>query len=64
MVVVCIEVNVVRALRLYPRSLLTPFTDEVELTRPMRTPTPAQANAQRAKGFQHVDVTFEPEDQA
>ena len=30
--VLCVEINVVRARRLWPRSLLTPFTDDVDLT--------------------------------
>jgi membrane protein len=64
LVVVCIELNVVRAMRLYPRALMTPFTDHVDLTRADQVAYSAQANAQRAKGFQHVDVTFEDNDEA
>jgi len=61
----CAQVNVVAADRLYPRALLTPFTDDVELTRGDRETYTGQAKAQRAKGFQHIDVTFdgkEPDD--
>lgn len=57
--VLCIEVNVVRAKRLYPRSLLTPFTDRVDLTKADRRAYTEYATAQRNKGFQTVDVDFE-----
>jgi YihY family inner membrane protein len=60
--VLCAQVNVVRTQRLYPRSLLTPFTDNVELTRADRKTYTGRTKAERAKGFQHVRVTFdEPE---
>jgi membrane protein len=59
-VVVCIEINVVRVDNLYPRALLTPFTDNVELTHADRRSYANQAQAQRSKGFQDVDVTFDP----
>jgi membrane protein len=59
--VLCVEVNVVRAHRLYPRALLTPFTDDVELTAADETAYTRQAQAQRAKGFQQIDVSFDPE---
>jgi len=54
----CAEANVVATDRLYPRALLTPFTDDVELTRGDRKTYTGQAKAQRAKGFQRIDVTF------
>ncbi len=58
--VIAVEVNVVRAKKLHPRSLLTPFTDAVELTPgDERTYTDA-AKAQRNKGFEEVDVRFLP----
>jgi len=50
---------VVASDRLYPRALLTPFTDNVELTRGDRKIYTGQAKAQRAKGFQRIDVTFD-----
>lgn len=56
--VLCVEINVVRVERLYPRALLTPFTDNVSLTRGDRKAYRAQAQAQRAKGFERVDVSF------
>lgn len=57
-VVLCVEVNVVRGRRLWPRALLTPFTDSVDLTPGDRRAYTAQAKAQRLKGFEEVDVTF------
>ena len=57
--VLCVEINVVRADHLYPRSLLTPFTDDVRLTRGDERVYTDAAKAQRAKGFQEVDVRFE-----
>ena len=56
----CVEINVVLVDRLYPRSLLTPFTDDVELTRGDRRAYTGRAKAQQAKGFQDVDVTYRP----
>lgn len=53
------EINVVRARRLYPRSLLTPFTDDVELTRADRAAYEGAATAQAFKGFETVDVSFD-----
>ncbi len=57
-VVLSVEVNVVRVQRLYPRALLTPFTDAVHLTEGDKEAYTNQAEAQRAKGFEDVDVTF------
>ncbi len=54
------EINVVARKRLYPRALLTPFTDEVQLTDADRQVYTEYAQAQRHKGFERVDVTFEP----
>jgi YihY family inner membrane protein len=58
-VVLCAEINVVRADNLYPRALLTPFTDNVHLTKGDRRAYTTQATAQRSKGFQQVDVSFD-----
>ena len=55
----CAEANVVATDRLYPRALLTPFTDNVDLTHGDRKTYTGQAKAQRAKGFQRIDVTFD-----
>jgi len=59
-VLLCVEINVVRVIGLHPRSLLTPFTDNVTLTAGDRRAYSRQAKAQRSKGFQHVDVNFDP----
>ncbi len=63
-VVMCAEINAVRVDRLHPRSLLTPFTDNVELTRADQRSYTDQAKAQRFKGFEEVDVTFHDPDSA
>ena len=57
--VLCAEGNVVRVDRLYPRSLMTPFTDDVELTRADRKTYTRRAKAERHKGFQKVSVRFD-----
>ena len=56
------EVNVVAARRLWPRALLTPFTDRVELTEADRRAYGLYARAQRHKGFETVEVTFASRD--
>ena len=61
--VLCVEANVVRARRLYPRALLTPFTDAVDLTGGDQRAYTQYASAQRAKGFETVEVTFEHDGQ-
>nr|MCW2727771.1 ribonuclease [Aeromicrobium sp.] len=59
MVVLGLEVNVVLRRRLYPRALLTPFTDNVILTAADQKAYSAYAKSQRHKGFQSVEVTFD-----
>jgi membrane protein len=59
-VLLCAEINVVHVSRMHPRSLLTPFTDNVILTTGDRRAYTRQAKAQRSKGFEHVDVNFDP----
>ena len=59
-VVFAVEYNAVREMTLYPRALLTPFTDNVQLTAADETAYSDQAQAQRAKGFQEIDVSFDP----
>jgi uncharacterized BrkB/YihY/UPF0761 family membrane protein len=54
-----LETNVVLVKHLYPRALLTPFTDAVELTDADRKVYREYAQAQRHKGFERVTVTFE-----
>jgi YihY family inner membrane protein len=55
-----LELNVVLAKRLWPRALLTPFTDDVELTDADRRVYTEYAQAQRHKGFEKVRVSFHP----
>lgn len=59
--VIGVEVSVVLRRRLYPRALLTPFTDDVELTEADRRAYDSYAKSMRHKGFQHVEVTFDDE---
>jgi membrane protein len=60
--VLCVEINVVRVDKLHPRALLTPFTDDVDLTAGDRRSYTGLAKAQRQKGFETVHVTFDPPD--
>ncbi|MGY2074460.1 YihY/virulence factor BrkB family protein [Blastococcus sp. SYSU DS0828] len=57
-VVLAAEINVVRHRRLYPRSLLTPFTDDVELTAADVRAYTGYARSERYKGFQRVQASF------
>ncbi len=59
MAVLAMEINVVVARRLWPRALLTPFTDKVELTDADRRAYASYARMQRHKGFEKVSVTWE-----
>ena len=59
MAILGLETNVVLGKHLYPRALLTPFTDAVELTDADRTVYGEYARAQRHKGFERINVTFE-----
>jgi YihY family inner membrane protein len=54
----CSELNVVRVRHLYPRTLLTPFTDDVDLTDADQRAYTSYARAQRTKEFESVDVSF------
>lgn len=58
--VLAIEINVVISRRLWPRALLTPFTDNVELTEADRRAYASYARMQRHKGFEKVQVIWEP----
>ena len=62
-VVLSVEINVVRTKNLFPRALLTPFTDNVDLTGADQRAYTDAATAQRHKGFETVDVTFDHEGQ-
>ena len=54
------QINVVLEYRLWPRALLTPFTDNVQLTAADRRAYRLYAKAQRFKGFETVTAEFEP----
>lgn len=58
--VMCAEINAVNVDRLHPRALMTPFTDDVDLTRADRKTYARKAKAERVKGFQRVSVRFDP----
>ena len=60
--VLCAEVNVVRARKLWPRGLLTPFTDNVQLTDGDRRAYTSYALSARHKGFERVEVSFDNDD--
>lgn len=64
MVVMGLELNVVLRRHLYPRALLTPFTDNVMLTPADQKAYAGYAKSQRHKGFQSVEVTFEDREPA
>jgi len=53
------EINVVAYQRLYPRALLTPFTDNVSLTEADRRAYTGYAKSQRHKGFQSIETHFD-----
>jgi len=57
-VVICAEFNAVRAERMWPRSLLTPFTDNVELTPGDQRAYISYARTERHKSFENIDVSF------
>lgn len=57
-IVLSVEFNVVRTRRLWPRALLTPFTDAVDLTPADKAAYEDLAQAQRLKGQQTIDVEF------
>ena len=60
MLVASAEIDVVRYRHLYPRALLTPFTDNVELTSADQRTYTDIAAAQQFKGFESVTVSFAP----
>lgn len=60
--IVGIEVNVVLVRRLWPRALLTPFTDRVDLTDADRRAYASYVLMARHKGFETVAVSFEGRD--
>ena len=54
-----IEVSVVAKERLFPRALMTPFTDNVELTDADRRAYVSYAKSMRHKGFERIQVVFD-----
>lgn len=60
MVIFCAELNVVVRRKLYPRALLAPFTDAVNLTPADREAYSSYAKAQRIKGTEEIGVSFRP----
>jgi len=58
-VVLAAEINVVRHRRLFPRALLAPFTDDVELTDPDVRAYTSYARSERYKPYERVEATFE-----
>jgi uncharacterized BrkB/YihY/UPF0761 family membrane protein len=56
--VLCAEINVVLVERLYPRALLTPFTDSADLTPADRKTYTKKAKAERVKASERVSVRF------
>jgi uncharacterized BrkB/YihY/UPF0761 family membrane protein len=58
-IVLAAEVNVVAHRHLWPRALLTPFTDRVQLTTADERAYTAYAESERHKGFEVIDVDFE-----
>lgn len=61
-VMLAAEVNVVMHQRLWPRALLTPFTDAVELTDADQRAYQMYADTQRFKGFETVSAQFSREE--
>lgn len=59
-IIVGAEVNAVSAKRLFPRALLTPFTDNIVLTEADVRQYGAQARMMRTKGYERIEVAFEP----
>jgi membrane protein len=62
-VVIGSEINVVITKRLYPRALLTPFTDNVDLTAADQRAYHDAVSSQQFKGFQSVKVHYEDDGQ-
>jgi uncharacterized BrkB/YihY/UPF0761 family membrane protein len=56
--VLCAEINVVLVEQLYPRALLTPFSDDADLTPADRKTYTKKAKAEQVKAFQRVSVKF------
>jgi membrane protein len=62
--VISVEINVVLSKRLYPRALLTMFTENVDLTGGDQEVYSDAAKAQQHKNSQNVEVSFDDDGQA
>ena len=60
--VLCAEINAVRARRLWPRNLLIPFIDDVTLTPADQASYRSYADTERHKPFARVRTTFDRPD--
>lgn len=60
--VMAAELNVVLSRQLYPRALLTPFIDDVELTRADHEAYGYLVSMHQLKGYQQVEVTFDKDE--
>nr|WP_279672570.1 YihY/virulence factor BrkB family protein [Flexivirga meconopsidis] len=58
-IAISMEIDAVRVLRLWPRALLTPFTDNVRLTAGDIRAYTGLAEATRLKGFERINVSFD-----
>ena len=58
--VLAVEINVVAQRHLWPRALLTPFTDDVQLTAADERAYTGYAGSEQHKGFEVIDVGFGP----
>ncbi|MDQ3764911.1 MAG: YihY/virulence factor BrkB family protein [Actinomycetota bacterium] len=63
-VVFCAEINAVRARRLWPRNLLTPFFNDVALTAADRASYRSYVDSERFKPSQQVQTTFDTQPSA
>ena len=60
-IVLAAEVNVVLVRRLWPRALLTPVKEDVDLTQADRRSYESYANAQKFRDVETIKVEFEPQ---
>ena len=58
-IVLATETSVVHHRRLWPRALLTPFTDDVDLTSADRRAYAGYVTSERHKGWEVIDVDFD-----
>ena len=54
------ELNVVLAERMWPRAMLTPFVEDVDLTRADRRSYESYATTQQYREAQTINVEFDP----